>query len=729
MKLSNAIATTQKSLWLKTFFFAVTALGARAQSLPLTDDSYYQTSGSGTANFGTAATLNVVGSHIQPASIAPSNGLVRFDLSALPAGTTAAQIKSAILTLFVSSQGTGPSPINVNVANGSWSESTVSTRNAPALGAAIATGVAVPAANDYLAIDVTLAVTDWLSNLAVNNGLILSPGVQSTQVSFDSKESTATSHPAMLTIIFNSQGGPQGPTGATGPQGPTGATGPQGATGPSGSQGPAGPSGPQGPAGSVGPQGPTGPSGPQGLVGPIGLQGPLGPSGPSGPAGQGFNWRQAWASATAYGLNDAVFYNGSAYVSLQGANTGHQPDTSVTFWSLVAQQGAIGPSGPSGPAGSIGPIGPQGATGATGPAGPQGPAGSGGTTVNTVQASTVTFGATSPSTPVGAATEYISLSTSCSSATNSPNGSGCNNTPVTQTGTINNFSVTVPNATFRTNTRGASTLILGGQTVFLSLSTNCVVVTSNPTFAPPCNDTQITQAGTILNVRFNSNVLSAMQFGIYFGDFVPGLPGDIVLNCIPSAICQATTSIAVAPGTPLLLAGVCPASTSFCGSVADIDAILTEAVAPPSTYTLYVNGAPANPHTACSTLPCSVSTSVPVSPGQYLEVAVSSATSAPAGVSPTVNEVAQVFSPMVNAQFLVGSISFAGGTTASVLSNFSSSTSYFCTVTDLTNNPPFQAPIPLISNTYRVTNNSGTQFTINALNVTSATVNYLCVGN
>ena len=43
---------------------------------------------------------------------------------------------------------------------------------------------------------------------------------------------------------------------------------------------------------------------------------------------------RSWSSGTTYNLNDAVFYNGSSYVSLQGSNTGNEPDTSASFWSL-----------------------------------------------------------------------------------------------------------------------------------------------------------------------------------------------------------------------------------------------------------------------------------------------------------------------------------------------------------------------------------------------------------
>jgi hypothetical protein len=158
----------------------------------------------------------------------------------------------------------------------------------------------------------------------------------------------------------------QGPPGATGPAGPTGPTGPTGLTGGSG------------PAGSPGTTGATGAQGPQGNPGVTGA---------TGPAGQGFHWRGAWASATAYILDDTVSRNGSSYIAQQ-PNQGIDPATdSGTNWQPVAlagapgATGAQGPTGTTGPPGSQGPTGnqgPTGATGAQGPQGPQGPPGSGG---------------------------------------------------------------------------------------------------------------------------------------------------------------------------------------------------------------------------------------------------------------------------------------------------------------------------------------------------------------
>ena len=166
-----------------------------------------------------------------------------------------------------------------------------------------------------------------------------------------------------------------GPPGPWGPQGPPGPPGAPGSTGPSGATGPGGP---QGPAGSPGPQGWVGPPGAMGMAG---AQGPPGPAGANGLSG--LVWRGAWNVATPYAVNDGVQFNGTSYIAVQ-AGTGQQPDTSPTFWSVLAQEGgtgpagATGPAGPQGPSGSAGPTGPQGVTGANGLTGPQGPTGASG---------------------------------------------------------------------------------------------------------------------------------------------------------------------------------------------------------------------------------------------------------------------------------------------------------------------------------------------------------------
>lgn len=83
-------------------------------------------------------------------------------------------------------------------------------------------------------------------------------------------------------------------------------------------------------------------------------------------------WRGAWASGTAYAINDGVSQGGSSYIAV-AANTGSQPPSAN--WNLIAQVGATGSQGATGNTGATGPAGPQGSTGPAGTTGATGPAG------------------------------------------------------------------------------------------------------------------------------------------------------------------------------------------------------------------------------------------------------------------------------------------------------------------------------------------------------------------
>ena len=83
-------------------------------------------------------------------------------------------------------------------------------------------------------------------------------------------------------------------------------------------------------------------------------------------------YQGAYASGVNYGLNDAVSYQGSSYISLVAGNVGNTPALSPGQWGLLAAQGAAGVMGPAGATGAAGPVG---ATGAAGVAGATGAAG------------------------------------------------------------------------------------------------------------------------------------------------------------------------------------------------------------------------------------------------------------------------------------------------------------------------------------------------------------------
>jgi hypothetical protein len=297
----------------------------RAAEVPLAGDTYLS-SAAPTSNFGAATSL----------VIAPGNaGLVQFDLTTVPASST---IAKAYLRLYVNKVIAGGT-LNFAAVTSSWSENAVTFNTQPAAGAVFASAP-VSVTNTFVLVDVTTQVQGWLAAPASNYGIEITPATAAS-VQLDSKESTTTSHPAILELAIIGPAGPTGATGAVGPVGSAGATGPAGPTGAPGAPGAIGP---------VGPVGPAGPSGAAGAPGAAGAVGAAGAQGPTGPAGA----------------------------------TGVQGSTGL--------QGAAGPAGavgPSGPAGLTGATGLQGSTGITGPAGATGAAGAGGAVTNKFSIDTV----------------------------------------------------------------------------------------------------------------------------------------------------------------------------------------------------------------------------------------------------------------------------------------------------------------------------------------------------
>ena len=142
-----------------------------------------------------------------------------------------------------------------------------------------------------------------------------------------------------------------------------------------------------GPAGATGATGPAGTPGVNGLNGAPGMTGATGPTGATGtPGTPGLVYRSDYNSATNYILGDVVVWQGASWVSLVGFNVGQRPDLSPAYWGVLT---SVGPAGPAGATGATGPIGlqgqpgvvgPPGATGVAGPMGMQGPAGAQGLT-------------------------------------------------------------------------------------------------------------------------------------------------------------------------------------------------------------------------------------------------------------------------------------------------------------------------------------------------------------
>ena len=377
-------------------------------------------------NAGGLSNLNVGGG---------ATALVQFDLSPLPAGTTAAQIGRAVLRMYVNRVDTA-GVVAVAPVLSAWSEGAVTFATMPTVGAAVQVA-SVGGAGQFVSFDVTATVQGWVSGVAANDGLALSAGT--AVVYFDSKENDLTGHPAELEILLTPGSGGSGAVGATGATGAPGATGPQGLQGVAGAAGAAGAKGATGATGATGLQGSqgvtgaTGATGVAGATGAPGLQGAAGTAGVAGSTGAngatgatgatgaaGFVYQGAYQSTANYGLGDVVVWAGGSWVSLHAANHGNTPGTTGDWGALTAQglqglmgaTGATGATGVQGLPGSVGPPGERGdqglqgiagqagaqgipgvagAAGLQGPMGPQGVAGPVGLSFRGAYSSTINY--------------------------------------------------------------------------------------------------------------------------------------------------------------------------------------------------------------------------------------------------------------------------------------------------------------------------------------------------
>jgi hypothetical protein len=177
--------------------------------------------------------------------------------------------------------------------------------------------------------------------------------------------------------------------------GADGANGTDGATGTAGATGATGPEGVSGADGATGAQGPVGPDGADGtsvtILGSLASTGDLPGSGNTpgdgyvisgdlhvwngaawnnagpiqGPAS--LIWQGAWATSTAYVVDDAVSNDGSAYICTADHTAGAASEPGIGgSWALLAAKGDTGAIGTSGADGSDGAIGEQGPVGADG---------------------------------------------------------------------------------------------------------------------------------------------------------------------------------------------------------------------------------------------------------------------------------------------------------------------------------------------------------------------------
>ncbi len=262
-----------KSLQAALLLASLSPLTAQAVVAPIAADTHIAAT-----NAGASSAVNIKST---------SQGLLKFDLSALPDGIIADDIAKATLVFYVKTKTAVNGQIQVRTINGPWSEAAAVT-TAPSTGVPLVTSATITRNNQYFAVDVTDLVAGWVAAPLSNNGLALEPASVTPTVSLtiDSKESIQTSHPAYIDIVL------KGPAGAAGPKGDAGATG------------------------AAGINGTNGLNGATGLQGPTGLTGATGPTGPTGPAGA----TGTFQSGTVAG--QMLYWNGSAWATIAPGTTG-----------------------------------------------------------------------------------------------------------------------------------------------------------------------------------------------------------------------------------------------------------------------------------------------------------------------------------------------------------------------------------------------------------------------
>jgi len=201
--------------------FLVQSTPSKAVDLVLTDD-VTPTEAAASANYGGSTVLGV-----SNASGSRRYTYLKFDTGTLPASAQASDIESAWLYLYVNTATTaGKFNVYPITSNNLWISTTPvanSTLEGKSAGTAasgtitwsnpstVTVGTAVPVdysgglVDEFVAVDITSIVQNWVTNSSTNYGLAIKPtGVanENINIQFDSKEAIATSHQPRIDVTL-----------------------------------------------------------------------------------------------------------------------------------------------------------------------------------------------------------------------------------------------------------------------------------------------------------------------------------------------------------------------------------------------------------------------------------------------------------------------------------------------------------------------------------------------
>jgi hypothetical protein len=164
----------------------------------LPSDDTYIDAGSPTRNYGTDDKFEV-----RPDNSADRRGLLKFDLSSIPANAT---VTSATLYLYENGNKTGQTTYLYRVTS-SWNESTVTWNTWSTAGGDFDSSTAYFAylpeqGNCMLTLDITNLVQAWVNGTYTNYGLILYSTGPNHIISYSSKENNTASEWPKLDIVY-----------------------------------------------------------------------------------------------------------------------------------------------------------------------------------------------------------------------------------------------------------------------------------------------------------------------------------------------------------------------------------------------------------------------------------------------------------------------------------------------------------------------------------------------
>lgn len=166
----------------------------QAAQLPVEADTWTSSVSAGSPN-GTNQNLSVIGTD--------RRAWLKFDLSTLPGNLKAEHINRVTLRLFTNSVLT-PGQLDVYAAGAAWTEGALTHSNAPSLLSAPGSSdpyatAQISAVDNFVSLDVTELVCDWLDGTIANHGIVLKANA-ALSAAFDAKENASKSHVAVLDV-------------------------------------------------------------------------------------------------------------------------------------------------------------------------------------------------------------------------------------------------------------------------------------------------------------------------------------------------------------------------------------------------------------------------------------------------------------------------------------------------------------------------------------------------